>query len=277
MKKIPLLAIAFAFMQLKASAQDTALAKAYYERGKNLSYNFMSKNKDSVIIYYDLAIRENPKYAEAYYARATAYRKSQIEKDNIADLDKAILYGEKANYYFARSKTYEKAGDIKKSLSDVQYALKLKNDEKNYIKWRAFLFEENKQWKDALADYQTLNKMDERYWTTYDLARVFFEIKDFKNAKIYIDKAVETWSDKAGMFTPRDGGKPYLLRGKIYFATGKYKEAVDDYTKYWFYDMPNKTIECMKLRAEAYEKLGKKGEAAKDRAEFERLQAKGGR
>jgi tetratricopeptide (TPR) repeat protein len=79
---------------------------------------------------YDLAVRNDQKYAEAYYKRAIASQNLKDYRNAINDLSRAIfLNNSEANYYFARGMCFLEFGRKNDACIDLSKASGLGNPE----------------------------------------------------------------------------------------------------------------------------------------------------
>lgn len=91
------------------------------------------------------------------------------------------------------------------------------------------------------------------------LASMHFFRRDYKGSIEIANRGIARF--------PRSG--PYMARGRSYAALGQNREAAADFTTLIAHE-PGSAW-AWGYRAEAYEKLGRKGEALSDRREFQRL------
>ena len=112
------------------------------------------------------AIRLIPNlFSAPYLTRAYIY---YLKRDNntrvITDTTQSISLSPHSLYardaYAIRSLTHEKNGDLEKAISDVSEIIKLTGKLVLYINRRASLYEQNKQYDKALADYNEALRLD---------------------------------------------------------------------------------------------------------------------
>ena len=107
----------------KAIELNPKLADAYYNRGTAYSNigNYQQAIKD-----YSKAIELNPQLAEAYNNRGTAYGKLGNQQQAINDYNKAIeLNPQDADAYFNRGNAYGKLGNHQQAIKDYSKAIEL--------------------------------------------------------------------------------------------------------------------------------------------------------
>lgn len=89
-----------------------------------------SQQFDKAIDAYNLAIKQKPDFAIAYYNRGLTYRLIHNEKKAIKDLDKAVsLAKNNPNIYFSRALVRKEMGDLEGAIADYSQTISL---EKNH-------------------------------------------------------------------------------------------------------------------------------------------------
>jgi len=98
-------------------------AEEHYKSG-----NEYSKKGDykSAIAEFDKAIRQDPKYWEAYQCRASAYYNSQDDDSAIKDVTKAIELQPNAFVsYWIRGCSYGAKGNLNQAITDLEESLRI--------------------------------------------------------------------------------------------------------------------------------------------------------
>jgi len=170
----------------KAIKKDKKNLNAYLKRGTAKSrsgkYEF-----DDIIKDYNQAIKLNNKSSDAYLGRYFFYEENYKYSEAIEDLKKAILYGEKNDYfwiYFRRlSDLKVKMNDFSGALSDINEALFLVAQVSNhifplgevYLKKASILFElkRYKEGCDEIDNAQRAGLESQLYQNVKDLQRRF--------------------------------------------------------------------------------------------------------
>ena len=174
-------------------------AKVYYYKGLVDEY---AGNYNLAIDSYSEAIRLDPKYAEAYHGRGTAYYyKAQKEEDRaIADYNQAIQFYDKAIADYERAARngplhyYELALDV-------------------YFK-RGKLYAENSDYDSAIADMSRIIELDDSISTDYD--------EGFRRGPAYDDSYPSNYGSVPA-------GQAYNDRGFYYAKKGEYDSALADF------------------------------------------------
>ena len=159
---------------LAFSAASIASATSDYDAGKKA---FEAKNYTQAVTYYESAIKQNTKYAEAYYGkgeaemepnssdgyygRGSAYAaKSEWEKAK-KDLDLAVKY-DPNNYekYIARAMTLYELKQKEAAYADVEKAIQLAPNEPLPYRIRGLFKLGDLQFRAARADFSLGKKVE---------------------------------------------------------------------------------------------------------------------
>ncbi|HIA54322.1 MAG TPA: tetratricopeptide repeat protein [Candidatus Melainabacteria bacterium] len=161
---------------------------------------------------------------------------------------------------------HERAGALsnlkrdKEALKDIEMFLKTNpRPERKHFVQRATIMENLKQYDRAVAEYRRLLK------EKYEDQVVYREVACLQ-AMGKQEEAIKTLNELVAHNKQDDTG--YLSRARAYESMGKHKEAIADFTK--AYELQPSTA-ALKERAAAYEKMGRRDLADKDRKEIERL------
>lgn len=170
--------------------KDSISAENWYNYANAL---WAANKKDEASEAFKKALKENPKYAEAYY---------QLASLNYEDINASMYYLNKLisirpdlkpEAYMRAAEIYLNNKDIKKS---EEYLIKAAKEDETYSKPRymlALLYEDSGRWKEAIEAYkeiiasdphntQVLNKIGEIYLSS---------LKDYNLAEQYFLKALE--------------------------------------------------------------------------------------
>lgn len=173
------------------------------------------------------------------------------------------------NAYWIRSEVYLNTGELKLALADVDKAYALCNSDLRRIVLteRADLEYRLKNYDRAIADAKLcIQKYAQPLSHNYDLIM-----------HSYVQK--QNWAEVAKVATQVEklypASKYYrFARATAYYKLGKYQQALNDVQKFMEKAGDARVIgeqkEAMALRADIYEKLGKKGMAAADRNSLKR-------
>lgn len=177
----------------------------------------------------------DPFNSSAYVLRGRAHLELEERAQALKDANKALSLDKKsADAYELRARIRVEAGDFKGSYDDVTKALELEPNRKSHLV--------------------------ERYKLR---AKVSMYLNDDRKAVEDFSKAIAADS-KASMGC-------YYHRANLYMKWGKYQEAIDDYTKALSLPMRVDSERIYAQRAKAYECIGRKDLAAKDRQTLREL------
>lgn len=190
-----------------------------------------------------LAHKRKPRLAIPHFSRAI-----QLDPTN-------------GDAFLERSRAHLELEEYKQALSDATIAIRLLKNSQAY-QLRAPTQVEQLQYKEAKADITKaieLNQEAKDSWILYEFrAKVHLLMNDEKAAYSDLTKAI-------GSGSVRHSG-PYYYRANILLKWKKYQSAIDDYTQALKSgaagDVDDKI--CAN-RAQAYDKIGRKDLAAKDR------------
>ncbi|HEY9869157.1 MAG TPA: tetratricopeptide repeat protein [Candidatus Obscuribacterales bacterium] len=166
--------------------------------------------------------------------------------------------------YLVQGKAYTKIKDFKSAINDFNEALALGSSDSAYMN-RGYAYAESGDYQKALQDFDAALTFDPKNHRMY-LCKgiVYLDMKQHKKALESFNRAIE--------MNPRLG-KAYIWRANYYVATGRPKEALADFSKCLELGIGagRERGELYFYRAKAYDMLGHKDLAAKDRAEAEKI------
>lgn len=220
--------------------------------------------------------------ADNYWKRSELYAAMNRNKEALVDLTKAIELvpknPENCWRYMKRGHFYFKLRKYSKALADYIETLEIAPD---FILPGCPSCFENILDEYRLAFYTKVIRDEPSAWNYNHRGELYFKQKQYARALAdykrvieikpdYIDKKIEPFEEslnaqRIAVYTKLIEQEPtesnYELRGDIYFAMGKYAQAVDDYSKameiYWRGDFICK-------RARAYYELKRYDEAIRD-------------
>lgn len=217
-------------------------------------------------------IEEAPEYGEAYFERAMIYkyfkeydnakkdfiqatRSRQISSENkrtahfeLSDikilnndftgaiLDLSIVINENpkdSEAYYQRGQCYQKTGNFKGSLKDINKAIELSPEKKEYRLLRGLAKLELELYDDAILDFDTVLSENSEHGEAY-FYKAYCEFKegvsdDFKHHKQHLHNAYDDYSQALKLDPELEVA--YFNRGEIQMELGHYIEAIADFKK----------------------------------------------
>lgn len=208
---------------------SNAASDAAFQTGANL----IQKRKPRLAIsHLSRAIQLDPSNGAAFLERAQAHLMLDQPKNTVEDASVAIrLIKDKSDLcraYELRAKGQLEHSKYAEAKGDFTKSIQLTND-------------------------------TSRTWILYEFrAKTCLLLDDYKSAYEDLTKSIKA--------APTGNYGPYFHRGNILLKWRKYKEAIDDYTNSLKYRPQDENIERIYTeRARAYEAIGRKDLAAKDR------------
>lgn len=200
----------------------------------NLGLSFYDKGDyRNAIANYTQAIRLNATSADAYYNRALAYYDSEDYFNAVADYTQSIRLNPQADAYNNRGLAYEYSGDNAKAAADYRQALRLNPGydlaQQNLDRIEGDTVTTSNGYSRAGSGSKNSKPTNNTNNTNSSCndsecyaqrADDFYDDRDFGNALINYNKAIE--------LAPREAGA-YVRRGFIYHYTGEISKAYDDY------------------------------------------------
>ncbi|MBI5637985.1 MAG: tetratricopeptide repeat protein [Nitrospinae bacterium] len=131
-------------------------ATDWYEKGKS-EYFFEASFKDNIknaIVAYTKAIELNPKYTEAYWARAIDYGLLNDYQRKIEDFNKLIeLEPKNPDLFVSRGTAYLVVGDNKQAIRDITRGVKLNTNDWAAYYNRGIAYDRLGDYRRAIKDY----------------------------------------------------------------------------------------------------------------------------
>lgn len=201
----------------------TKLSDAYREIANNY---FEMGDENKAIGFYTKAIEVSPQLAEGYHRRSVCYSDQKKYDLAIKDLNQYIkLQPNRSRSYLWRAEAKVQKGDYKDALSDINLAIKTSPEKAGeFILYRGDLYLRLKEYKNALADYDALlklNALDDTIWLRK--GNILMTLADYKGACQAYTKTIDLTED--------EGATAYLARAKAFDKLGKSKEAARDREK----------------------------------------------
>ncbi len=206
------------------------------------------------------AIKIDPEYGRAYYMMSE-WANGQSKYDLAIQMSTKALSVKKPDHqaYMERAASYSRLLKDKEALADLNKFIALGKPKRNSFERRAAILENLRMYDRALSDYQSMQKLHYNDGTALQVAACLDKLNKNQEAIACLTNLLkQNPQDEAG----------YEQRGRMQAKVGRLKEAVADYTKA-IQLIPSSAV--YKERAAAYEKMGRKDLAAKDRKEAERF------
>lgn len=241
--------ILFLIINLNLLAQEDV----WYARAEKA---FRNNNLPEAISSFSKVIEINNKNKHAFYNRGLCYLyQFELEKA-IFDFTEVInLDPKNPDAFNNRGLSFIYIGLPDSALKDLNQAISLDN---NFIEAyinRATALIELQNYDQAIKDLSFAIKNDPKNPSPFnEQGRIYYKKKEYKKAITSFSKAIEL-----GMKSP----VVYYNRGNAYFRNRQFKKAIDDYSIVLKSDTTN--LEALNNRALAYDSLGMKDLADKDR------------
>ena len=185
------------------------------------SHHFLTDYNQAVKMFSNL-IGKDPKNAEAYACRASAYDALGDSHKVLGDLDEAIkLKPDDADLFIQRAIQYKHLRENVKALADFDRAVKL---QPSLVHWRASFQNELGKHSEALDDYSMALRFlsgSRKAIQLVNRAVVYAEVGDYNSAIDDLDDAIERDPQLV---------EAYVKRGIVLLMRGDYKRAIADWT-----------------------------------------------
>ncbi|MBX3152096.1 tetratricopeptide repeat protein [Candidatus Obscuribacterales bacterium] len=286
--------------------EGTPLTDADYVRAAEVAIH--QRDDGSSMTLASEAIRLNPKSAAAYYVRGRARYGGLAdgEKSSIDDLKRSIELGlggpSTAGAWHSLARAYDAQKDVPRAIEAIEEAIRLRPDDQAAYRTKAAILTANNRKQEAIGAYSMALKLKPEDAEMYFQRGQLFEnlkqfddaLKDYEGAIVHgregnqMPYKLMALKREASIFS-KDGKfqkaadvlsiaisidkfdeELHRLRGEAYERLHKYAEAVADYSK--AIEMaPDFSQHSYEARARCYEKLGKVDLAAADLKESKRL------
>jgi tetratricopeptide (TPR) repeat protein len=248
------------------SVQAQGAAQDFYVKGKELSDH---KAYEEALKYLNFSLQADQKYVPALIERAAVYVILQQPENAIADCDslislKALPAKSMAQVYKIRAESYTENRHYKLAEQDFTQAIALDSANPDYFRYRAGVRVSLKDTKGAIADFGSAIALNPArasgdYWGR---GKLYAAENQYDKALKDFDKAIEQ----------NNGGEIliYIDRAEADLKVGKYEKAVADCShalEHLKSDLTRQkqTYWALKVRATAYDKMGKTLPANQDR------------
>jgi tetratricopeptide (TPR) repeat protein len=263
----------------------------------------------SLMLPVNWAVAQEMLSADDYFRRGIEKVSADNCPDAVKDFDEAIrLNGNEAKFYKERGDCrLKRLGELEKALADFNQAIKLKPDYAEAYLSRAMLYfffpPKSDQATDfdhlAIADFDKAIKLNPKHYQSFVIRAFFLLGKEkplIKEGLADLAKAIEinpngeeayllrmsfykrngdfdkALVDATAMTKNSKSGLGFIERAKIYAETGKYQEAVADFTEALKRDPLNPAV--LQGRAAAYRAVGKISLAEADEKTVKNLKQK---
>ena len=219
------------------------------------------KNSNAALSMLERAVKTKPTCPDIYKVRA--YIKGDINdlKGSMADFNTAIKYSNNDNkiiaeIYSMRGELYYKQGFYEEAIKDYNVMIDKWPNVPDLYKKRANALKETGNYGAAAKDYSYIIRLVPDELDNYmTLALLYIEY--MKNSVLglkVIDKAIEKFK--------KSSADIYQLKGEILLKTGKYKEAIDNFSI--ALEISPDSIEAIYFRGNAEYKIGNIDQAMTD-------------
>lgn len=193
---------------------------------------------------------------DIYYLRGKAQSALGNKAEAIADFEMASKLDPQDNEPTSRkAEILSKGGQTGLALKSLSKSVKVDNADWQTLASRAQVFELQKDYKRAMADYSRIIELNPKQPGAYFL-------RGQLSAKLgNLELAIRDFSQM--ILLQPDSDEAYRSRAACYLRAGQYQKAVDDCTTGIVREGDNAALYT--LRADAYDKLGEKAFASRDR------------
>jgi tetratricopeptide (TPR) repeat protein len=205
-------------------------------------------------------IAADPKDANLYLKRSDLQTTYMNYDDAVADAARAIALQPSERAYFARGMAYRYIGKLALAEADFEKACQMDPKSQNAHAELAGIAAKLHHYEKAEKAFAQLFRLNPgRAVERGERAEMYLQWNKPKEALIDIQTALKTDTDR--------GGKGHYLLGRIYMQQKQYAKALEVLNFSLARNQYN--IEARKVRADAYDKLGKPELAKKDRKELD--------
>ncbi|NEQ71547.1 MAG: tetratricopeptide repeat protein [Symploca sp. SIO2D2] len=245
-------ALAFVPDAEQAIVKDTAIDALYLYRG--VAY-YEKGELDQAITDFNLTLKINSEYAEAYYNRGLAYyRKGELDQA-ITDFTQVLqINPEYAGTYNNRGIAYSDKGELDQSLADFNLALKINPEFALAYYNRGNTYYDQGKLDKALADFNLALKINPEFAVAY------YNRGNTYRQKIELDKALADYT-QALKISPKYADA-YINRGNTYYDKGEIDQAIADYNR--ALKINPEYVNAYNNRGLAYSKKGELNKALDD-------------
>jgi len=215
-----------------------------------------AKQYISAVRHLNIAINAEPDSVHYHYVRGIAYLQLKCSEEALYDLQFCHKHAPglviEAKYW---AQAYRAAGQFEESIKQWDEAIKADPNSLDLYYGRAQTLVEDENYARAVDDYSAAIKLDPANQRFYkERAQCYVQLKQFDKALPDLNQTIEKDSNNIEAF---------LHRALCYVAMAKYKEAINDYNR--AIKMKPREPKVYAWRAKAYDKIGRKDLAEKDR------------
>jgi tetratricopeptide (TPR) repeat protein len=166
--------------------------------------------------------------------------------------------------YVQAGDDFVQKGRYKDAIAKYSKAIHLDKNNPKYYQFRANAESQVKKYKQAIADLSHSIKLNPNDPDAYAARAAAYEaIEEYKKEKSDLDALLS--------LRPNDGSS-LLWRARLEKRLGRMHDVLEDCNKALYLGLSrDQTAELYKLRAEAYKKLGRKGDAEQELAKYQSL------
>jgi len=248
------LLIAMTMSETGAKAPNSA----DYDQGRSL---LKEHNWSKAIIYFDKCLQRSES-AEVYWRRSLCYLCLDDYRRAAADSSAAIkLDPNFSQAYKTRAESFRNLGKMEPAEADLKECIKISPRKIDAYFNLAELLQLQKRDTESLKVLSSALGLGQASKVNKEMGKVYQRCRRENEAVAAFSRALKL---------EPDDGNCLVRRGQSYLALGRYKEAISDATEA-MPRMGDKRGAALKLRAQAYEKLGDRALASKDLAQLKRI------
>jgi tetratricopeptide (TPR) repeat protein len=182
------------------------------------------RNLPQAEIYYNKAIKVNPKCARCYFNLGRAKLYSEKPEEALLNFNKAIeLDPADGNYFYFRAGVYDMKANKISAQKDYDKAVELAPENADFLIGRGSFSLKDGFPSLAVADFNKAIRLAPNYYYCYlQRAEYYYNKHLFKEAKSDLEKAIQCDSTK---------GELYFSLGSVYGAMGEQLKAYELYSK----------------------------------------------
>lgn len=204
----------------------------YEHQIADIEYNIKNSNTELALDELHNILSKRKRAYKAYYLRSKIYYESKDYKLALNDISDAIdIKRNKHDYHFLRSNIHFQLKKYSKAIIDINEAINIYPYNIEYYLHKALILDKLENFEPAIQNYLFyINNTTQDYRKYYYLSQLYLSSKDKINALKQINIALKL---------NRHSKDLYILRGDVYFESGIYKYAIQDYTMSLDFDPQN--------------------------------------
>lgn len=166
-----------------------AEAQNAYDAGQRLS---TAGRYREAIVYFDRATGLDPKFVDAYYARALAFAALGQESEELLDLNRVLkAHPDSADALFRRATIYERRGDSQKAIQDLDRVIALRPEDGPSYAARGAACKSLRNYHRAIADYTRAIQYQPTVNSYLERASAYQAVGENRKALDDMDRAIE--------------------------------------------------------------------------------------